>query len=163
MVEVVVDLTTLWWLRILSALLVNIVKGAYYSVSYTDTTGTSRTQNILYGGRSTEALSTGCGDHYTYIGFGSDPTPASDINYKLISELAVIPATVSVEETLFEIRIQAAYTPTTDVTVCEVGLYISACDSGGALRRILVDRTVLSPCIDVTAGSTISVLYKVKA
>jgi len=157
------DLVLLWWFRFMTAFPVSIAKAGSYSISFTDVTGTGRTQTILLGARSTEAFTTGCGDHYTYIGLGSGSTPASESDYKLESEITTIKADVVVNEPDYEVRASIAYTPTTDVTICEVGLYISVCDSGGILRRILVDRTVLEPCITVTAGSTISVLYKVKA
>ena len=147
----------------MTAFLVNIAKATSYSISFTTVTGSGYTQTVLYGGRSTEALATGCGDHFTYIGLGSGSTPASESDYKLESEITTIKADVVVNEPTYEIRASVSYTPTTDVTICEVGLYISACDSGGVLRRILVDRTVLPECITVTGGTTISVLYKVKA
>jgi hypothetical protein len=152
------DLVTLWAFRLISCLFAEAVKGTSVSFSFVDLGGASRTQ-ICIATASNNFLGSGCADRAPYIGFGSSTIPPARTDYVLRSELARVRASRQVDESTFTFTIVGSWTPDSDVSVCEVGLYMLVCDSGGVAGYVLFDRSVLSPCISVSAGSTISVSY----
>jgi len=152
------DLVTLWAFRLLCCVFASVLKGSTVSFSFTDLSGLSRTQ-ICIATVSNNFLGSGCADRAPYIGFGSSSTPPSRTDSRLLTELARVRGSHYVDESAFSCSIVGSWTPTNDVTVCEVGLYMFACDSGGVARYVLFDRSVLSPCVSVGAGETISVAY----
>ena len=152
------DLVTLWGFRLICCLFAKVPKGASVSFGFVDLGGTSRSQNCIHE-RPREFFGSGCADRSPYIGFGSSDVAPSRSDSKLLGELARVDASYSVDETNFICSIGGSWVPASDVSVCEVGLYMFVCDSGGVARYVLFDRSVLSPCISVSAGSTISVLY----
>jgi len=156
----VVDPGTLWGIRILASLLANVPSGQSYSVSFRDYGGTIRDQFFVRGDRSTEYVGSGCGDRVHAIGLGSSSVPPSRDDYVLLGEFARINTDFSVLEDSGVIVHQVVYTADVARDVCEVGLYLRGCDVDGALITFLVDRTVLSPCVSLNPGDTISVAYR---
>jgi hypothetical protein len=152
------DLVTTWGFRLICCLFADVPRGAGVSIGFVDLGGTSRTQACIYGGTH-NFLGSGCVDRAPYIGFGSSTVAPSRSDYKLVSELARVRGSRVADESAFSCSIVGSWTPTSDVTVCEVGLYMLVCDSGGVARYVLFDRSVLSPCVSVSAGDTISVAY----
>ncbi len=152
------DLVTLWAFRLISCFFAEVARGGRVSFSFTDLTGSSRTQTCI-GTSSTDFLGSGCGDRFLFIGFGSDPTPPSRDNYRLLGELARVRAFQQVFESDLRFAIFGSWTPDSDVSVCEVGFYLRVCDAGAGARFLLIDRSVLGSCISVGAGETISVAY----
>jgi len=152
------DLVTLWGFRLICCLLAKVTRGSTVSFGFVDLGGTSRSQNCIHGG-SSDFLGSGCVDRSPYIGFGSSSIAPSRTDSRLLGELARVVASYFVDETGFSCGVGGSWVPASDVTVCEVGLYMYVCDSEGVARFVLFDRSVLSPCVDVRAGETISVAY----
>jgi hypothetical protein len=152
------DLVTYWGFRLISCLFASVVRGGVVSFSFVDLGGAPRSQNCI-AGDSNSVAGSGCVDRAPYIGFGSSTASPSRNDYRLVSELARVKASLSVDENNFTSTIFGVWTPTIDVTVCEIGLFMLVCDSGGVARYVLFDRSVLTPCISVSADSTISVSY----
>ena len=152
------DLVTLWAFRLISCFFAEATRGTSVSFSFVDLGGSSRTQ-VCIGTATSDFLASGCADRAPYIGFGSSTIPPARIDYVLRSGLARVRASRWVDESTFTFTIVGSWTPDSDVSVCEVGLYMLVCDGGGGARYVLFDRSVLTPCISVTAGSTISVSY----
>lgn len=151
------DLVTLWAFRLVRCLFAEVARGGGVSISFVDLTGASRTHICISG--HNVFLGSGCTDRYAFIGFGSDPTLPSRDNYRLLGELARVRAFQQVYEDDLRFVIYGSWSPDSDVSVCEVGLYLRVCDSGGGARFLLIDRSVLDPCIGVGAGEMISVAY----
>jgi hypothetical protein len=151
------DLVTLWAFRLVRCLFVEAGRGGRVTFSFTDIGGAGRSQDCIRG--LNIFLGSGCTDRYAFIGFGSDPTPPSRDNYRLLGELARVRAFQQVFESDLRFVIYGSWTSDSDVSVCEVGLYLRVCDSGGVARFLLIDRSVLDSCINVGAGETISVTY----
>jgi hypothetical protein len=152
------DLVTTWAFRLICCFFANTPAGTRVSFSFTDLDGVSRTQNCL-DNVSGAFLGTSCADRAPYIGFGSSNIAPSRSDYKLISEVGRVRGFTVADETAFTCSIVGSWTPDSDVTVCEVGLYMLVCDSGNVARYVLFDRSVLDPCVSVGAGETISVAY----
>jgi hypothetical protein len=152
------DLVTLWGFRLICCLFAKVARGSSVSFGFVDLGGISRSQACIHG-RNREFLGSGCVDRSPYVGFGSSSVAPSRTDYKLLNELARVEASYFVDEASFSCSIGGSWTPASDVTVCEVGLYMLVCDSGGVARYVLFDRSVLDPCVSVTAGDTISVVY----
>jgi hypothetical protein len=152
------DLVTTWGFRLMSCLFANVVRWGIYSISFTELDGTSRSFACITPD-SRSFLGSGCADRSLLIGFGSSNVLPVRTDYVLRSELAVVRASYTVDESLFTITIHGSWTPGTGVTVCEVGLYMVVCDSEGYARRVLFDRSVLDPCVSVGAGETVSATY----
>ena len=154
------DLATLWFLRILASVFVNATAGTSVTFTIVDSTNTTRTQTHVDGGLSSVFHGSGCGDRVYAIGLGSSSVPPSRSDYKLLGEFARLDTTFRLDESLYYISHSVMYTADVDRVVCEVGLYARACDNGGVLRTVLLDRTVLSPCVSVGAGEIIGVAYR---
>jgi hypothetical protein len=152
------DLVTLWAFRIISCLFAVVPKGVTTSISFVDLGGVSRTQGCIYSHLS-GFLSSICAERAPYIGFGSSSASPSRSNFRLVSELARVRGSTYSDESAFTLTIVGSWTPGSGVTVCEVGLYMYVCETGTVARYMLFDRSVLSPCVSVTAGDTISVAY----
>jgi hypothetical protein len=152
------DLVTLWAFRLICCMFAFAPKGTYVTFSFVDLGGASRTQNCIQVG-GTEFVGSGCADRAPYIGFGSSSTPPSRTNSRLLTELARVRGSRYVDESAFSCNIVGSWTPDSGVTVCEVGLYMLVCDRDARARYVLFDRSVLSPCVSVSAGDTISVVY----
>jgi hypothetical protein len=152
------DLVTLWGFRLICCLFARVARGSTFGFGFVDLGGTSRSQDCIHG-RHREFLGSGCVDRSPYIGFGSSSVAPSRTDSRLLSELARVVASYFVDEASFSCSIGGSWIPASDVTVCEVGLYMLVCDSGGTARFVLFDRSVLSPCVGVSAGDTISVAY----
>jgi hypothetical protein len=152
------DLVTTWAFRLICCLFADTPRSTWLSIGFTDLGGTSRTQNCI-GAVDGTFVGNNCVGRAPYIGFGSSTVAPSRSDYRLVSELARVRGSRVADESVFECRISGSWTPTSDVTVCEVGLYMLVCDSGNVARYVLFDRSVLSSCISVSAGSTISATY----
>jgi hypothetical protein len=152
------DLITRWGFWLFYCFFAEASRTQNISISFRDLTGASWSQRcitnypyIFFG--------SGCADRVLFIGFGSDSTPPLRDDYRLRGELARVRASLSVDESNYTISISGSWTPGSDVTVCEVGLYIRVCDRYGYAGVLLLDRSVLSPCRSVSAGETVSVSY----
>jgi hypothetical protein len=152
------DLVTLWAFRLICCIFSVAPRGTTVSFSFTDLSGASYTQRCI-GTSSYDFLGTGCGERAPYIGFGSSSTPPSRTDYRLGFELARVRGSHYVDESAFSCSVVGSWSPTSDVTVCEVGLFMLVCTDNGDARFVLFDRTVLDPCVSVSAGETISVVY----
>jgi hypothetical protein len=163
-VEVVVDkagggdLITRWGFRLFYCIFAEASRTLNIEISFRDLTGATWSQRcitnypyIFFG--------SGCADRALFIGFGSGSSPPSRDDYRLESELVRVRASLFVDESNYVITISGSWTPDSDVSVCEVGLYIRACDRYGYARFLLLDRSVLSPCRSVSAGETVSARY----
>jgi hypothetical protein len=152
------DLVTLWALRLICCLFANVPNWGSASISFVDLFRVSRTVAcISY--YSPSFLSSYCANRAPFIGFGSSSATPSRSDYRLVSELARVQASCVVDESAFECRIVGSWTPTASVSICEVGLYMRVCDYGNVARFVLFDRSVLSPCISVPGGSTVTATY----
>jgi hypothetical protein len=152
------DLVTTWAFRLISCFFMDTPRSTWHGISFTDLGGTGRS-NLCVGDIGGIFLGNNCVDRAPYIGFGSSNIAPSRSDYKLVSELVKVRGSRIADESVFEIRIVGSWSPTSDVSVCEVGLYMLVCDSGNVARYVLFDRSVLDPCVSVTAGDTISVTY----
>jgi len=152
------DLGTLWLVRILGSVFANVARGAGVDVSFTDYGGAGRSQGFV-GDVGGSFFGSGCGDRIHAIGFGSSDVPPSESDYRLLGEFARVDSSFTVDETGYAVSHSVMYTADVARVVCEVGLYLRVCDSDNALRTILFDRTVLSPCVSLNPGDTIGVAY----
>ena len=152
------DLVTLWAFRLICCVFEDVFRGASVSFGFVDLGGASWTQ-VCIGGGGSDFLGSGCVDRGPYIGFGSSNIAPSRDDYRLISEVGRVRGFTTADETTFTCSIAGSWTPTNDVTVCEVGLYMLVCDSDGVARYVLFDRSVLDPCVSVGAGEMVSVAY----
>jgi hypothetical protein len=152
------DLVTLWGFRLICCLFAKVPRGGTVSFDFVDLTGTSRSQFCIHG-YYREFLGSGCADRSSYVAFGSSSVPPTRNDYRLLGELARVDASYFADETAFTCGVAGSWTPGSGVTVCEVGLYMLVCDEFGYARYVLFDRSVLSPCVSVSAGDTISVSY----
>ena len=152
------DLVTMWAFRLICCFFAHTPAGTRVSFRFTDLDGVDRIQNCI-DNVSVTFLSTICVDRAPYIGFGSSDVAPSRSDYKLISEVGRVRGSTIADETTFTCSIVGSWTPDSDVTVCEVGLYMLVCDSSNVARYVLFDRSVLDPCVSVGAGETISVVY----
>jgi hypothetical protein len=152
------DLVTLWGFRLFCCLFAEAVRGATVNIEFVDLGGVSRSFACI-SRRGDMFLGSGCVDRSPFIGFGSSSAAPSRSDFKIVSELARVRGSTVADESAFTCGIVGSWTPDSDVTVCEVGLYMLVCDAGGAARFVLFDRSVLSPCESVSAGDTISVFY----
>ena len=152
------DLVTTWGFRLICCLFADVARGGGVSMDFVDLDGMSRSFGCI-SGDSSGFLGSGCVDRAPYIGFGSSNIAPSRSDYKLISEVGRVRGSTIADETTFTCSIVGSWTPDSDVTVCEVGLYMLVCDSSNVARYVLFDRSVLDPCVSVGAGETISVAY----
>jgi hypothetical protein len=152
------DLVTTWGFRLMCNLFALVPRGTTLSIDFVDLSGASWRYPYIVTD-SLMIIGSGCVERAPYIGFGASSIAPSRSDYKLISELVRVRGSHFVDESAFTCYVSGSWSPTSDVTVCEVGLYMLVCDSGGVARYVLFDRSVLDPCVSVRAGDTISVTY----
>jgi hypothetical protein len=155
------DLLTLWIYRILRGLLIPAVAGQAISETFTDTTGTSRTQNIkLNVGAYATFFNTYACANRLWISYGNSNVPPTRTDYKLGNKLGEAVASMSYDESARTMTFTAGWTLTADTVIYEVGLEWEACVySNDTCRRVLVDRTVFPDGITVLAGQTVTITY----
>jgi len=156
------DLTTVWFLRIVRGLFGATPGGGNWSETFTDTGGTSRTQYIKsnVGGNSIFFNTYGCNNRL-WIGYGSSSASPTRTDYKLGSKLGEGVAGVTADETQATVTISASFTMGADTTIYEVGLEWEATVAGyDTCGRVLLDRTVFPDGILVKAGQTITIVYR---
>jgi hypothetical protein len=156
------DLTTLWFFRFLVALFTPVDVGANLPFTFTDTGGTSRTQNVK-GNFSTSSLflNTNYCLNKPYIGVGTVSTSPTRSDYKLGNKVAEAVASLYSDENLFIITLTAGFIFSSDITIFEVGLeWAGAVATSSTCGRFLVDRTVFPDGISVPEGQTLAITYK---
>jgi hypothetical protein len=157
------DLTTVWFLRILRALFEATGAGGNTYASFIDLYGTSRTQ-IIKGNMGTVnyvLLNTYNCSNKLWISYGNSSTAPTRTDYKLGSKLGEGVAGVTADETQATVTISASFTMSADTTIYEVGLEWEACvGTYPTCGRLLLDRTVFSDGITVLAGQTITIVYR---
>jgi hypothetical protein len=168
------DLATVWFLRILSAIFQPIAAGGTASASFVDSTGTSRSHNVkqpLYmvvGSSCYPAnnfFSTYSCNSRLWVSYGSSSVAPTRSDYKLGNKLGEGLAGVAVDETGGTVTISASFTMTADTVIYEVGLEWEAQVGGGGTAsvvcgRVLLDRTVFPNGITVLANQTITIVYR---
>jgi hypothetical protein len=152
------DLVTAWGFRLICCLFAVVPRGAGVVMDFVDLDGTSRSFSCA-NDDSYSFIGSGCVDRAPYIGFGSSDVPPSRTDYKLVSELARVRGSRVFDESSFSCIIVGSWNPDINVNVCEVGFYMLVCDVDAVASYVLFDRSVLSPCVSVSAGDTISVSY----
>jgi hypothetical protein len=160
------DMTTVWFLRLMRAIFEPTTTGGNVTASIVDTGGTTRTT----GTKRPTSGATPAGDllwNTTYcnvrlwVGWGTSSVSPTRTNFKLGSKVAEGLASVVHDETQGTVTISASFTMTVDTTIYEVGLEwegtIARYDVCG---RVLLDRTVFPTGILVSAGQTLTVVYR---
>ena len=155
------DLLTLWIYRIIRGLLAPVVATGGATETFTDTTGTSRTQ-YMKNNTASNALffnTSSCANRL-WISYGNSSTPPTRTDYKLGNKLNEAVAAVTSDESARTVTLTAGWTLTADTTIYEVGLEWEACVSSYTVcGRVLVDRTVFPDGILVKAGQTLTISY----
>jgi hypothetical protein len=163
------DFSTAWFIRILRALFEPLSTSGVSNASFTDTTGTARTQDFkkpMYPSNSTapalsDFLNTGYCYNRLWVSCGTGTTPPTRTDYKLESEVAEGVASLTVSEDIGIITVAGAFTFTADMVISEIGLKWEGVVSGYSLcGKVLLDRTVLDTPITVPAGTTLTVVYR---
>ena len=157
------DLTTLWLRRLFIALFTPLTTGGATSFSFTDTTGTARTQYIKrdLGTYPSFFNLPPCNNRF-WIAYGSSSTAPSPTDFRLGNKLGEGVATMTIDETAGIMTFSVSFTITTDITVYEVGLEWEGCVAGVATcGRFLVDRTVFPDGITVSAGQVLTIIYRI--
>jgi len=160
------DLTTVWFLRIMRGIFGSTPASGTWSETFTDTSGTSRTQAIKRNtGSSVGADEVFFNTYYCnnrlWIGYGSSPAAPTRTDYKLGSKLGEGLAGVTADETQGTLTISASFTMSVDTTIYEVGLEWEACVTGyNGCGRVLLDRTVFPNGIAVSANQTLTIVYR---
>jgi hypothetical protein len=93
---------------------------------------------------------------------GSDNTPPLPTDYNLYSPIASLSSqaqTVEIDTSLQECRVvrYGTYTPTSNVDLGEVGLFINVNDVYGSTKKIMVARGVWSPKVTLVANTTYTI------
>ena len=154
------DLSTRWYRRIFGHLFYYLEGSAEKTVSVTDRGGTARTIHVV--DSDFGQLFQGCTYGYgPKIAIGSGTTPPSIDDYTLESLISIAIASFQLNEDMGIVTISASFTPSEDITINEVGLFIRMTDGAGHWFEVLVDRTVLDTSIQVSAGQTATVAYKI--
>jgi len=157
------DLTTLWLRRLYIALFTPIVTGHSTSFSFTDTTGTSRTQFIKknYGSNPSFLETYACPNRF-WISYGSSNTTPTITDFKLGNKLNEGIATVTTDESSGIMTFSISFTITSNITVYEVGLEWEGCISSyNICGRFLFDRTVFPDGISVSSGQVLTIIYRI--
>jgi hypothetical protein len=163
------DMGTIWFLRILRGIFWPTLVGSANSETYTDTSGTSRTQNFknaMYTSGATSPylsnfFNTGYCPNRLWISYGNSSTPPTRTDYKLGNKLGEGITTITLDEPGGILTLSVSFTFSTDTTIYEVGLEWEACvASYNTCGRVLLDRTVFPNGITVLAGQTISIVYR---
>jgi hypothetical protein len=93
---------------------------------------------------------------------GSDNTPPSPTDYNLkapIGSLSSQSQSVEIDTTIQECRVvrTGTYTPSTNVTLGEVALFINIIDTSGTARKVMVARGVWDTPVTLVAGTTYTI------
>jgi hypothetical protein len=155
------DLLTLWIYRIIRGLLAPVDVVRTWAETFTDITGTSRSQNIkvTLGTLAAFNNTTNCANR-PWISYGSSSAAPTRTDFRLGSKLGDAVAAMSFDETARTITLTAGWTLRADAVVYEVGLEWEMCVAGCATcGRVLIDRTVFPDGIAVKAGQTMTVSY----
>ena len=117
------DLATVWFLRIMRGIFGPAPLDGNWAETFTDTGGTSRTQNIKgVAGTSTIFFNTDICANMLWIGYGSNSASPTRSDYKLGSKIGEGVAGVTADETQGTLTISASFTMSADTVVYEVGL-----------------------------------------
>ncbi|MCR6692972.1 MAG: hypothetical protein MRT15_11315 [archaeon YNP-LCB-003-016] len=157
------DLSTRWFLRVLFAIFQPGVTSGKTTVSFTDTTGTARTQDFKasFGTTYNSFFNMVSCNNRLWITYGSGTTSPTRDDYKLVNKISEGLAGVTADETQGTLTFSASFTMTSDITIYEVGLEWEACVSGySTCGRVLLDRTVFANGIIVKAGQTVTFIYR---
>ena len=160
------DLFTAWFLRLFYAMFYSVLAGGSTSFGAKDDGGIDRSflvRTSMYGS-STTIFSTYKCPGGVRVRYGSDSTPPSRADYKLVSEIYVDSNPVLViDESRGYVWVQSVVTFSSDVTVCEVGLSLYGTVVGDSTcGEFLVDRTVFSPCRSIPANTPYTVRYRIQ-
>ena len=156
------DMATVWFLRLMRGIFGATTVGGSWTETFTDTSGTGRTQYIKVTA-STYALffNTNLCNNRLWIGYGNNSIPPTRTDYKLGSKLGEGLAGITIDETQGILTISASFTMGADTVIYEVGLEWEACVSSYYIcGRVLLDRTVFPNGIAVSAGQTITIVYR---
>jgi hypothetical protein len=163
------DMATAWFLRILLAIFGPTTQRGITSASYTDTSGTARTQNfkmVMYSYSTTipdlsDFFNTGYCNNRLWVGYGVSSAAPTRADYRLGNKLGEGLAGVTADEAQGTLTISASFTMSADTVVYEVGLeWEGAVASAGTCGRVLLDRTVIPGGVVVGAGQTLTVVYR---
>jgi hypothetical protein len=160
------DRGTRWGVRLLEAIFAPAGTGGTTTFTATDTTGTSRTQNIKFPytyapDRAYTFFHTYYCPNRLWIGYGTDPTPPSPSDYKLGNKVAEGLAVATGDDLQGTLTISASFTMTQDTVIYEIGLeWEGTVASYNVCGRFLIDRTVFPEGLTVRAGQTLTVIYR---
>jgi len=157
------DLSTRWYRRIFAHLFYPATEGGEVKVAFTDKGGTARSQyikkncDVIYILWNTKEC-----NNRPWIAIGNGTTSPSLDDYALESEIAEAVASFDLNEENGILTLSAGFTPDVDITISEVGLFLE-CAVGGytTCGKVLLDRTVLDTPINVSAGQTATVAYRI--
>ena len=93
---------------------------------------------------------------------GSDNTPPSPTDYALKSPIGSLSSqtqSVEIDTTLQECRVvrTGTYTPSTNIQLGEVALFVNIYDAGATARKIMVARGVWDTPVTIVAGTTYTI------
>lgn len=97
------------------------------------------------------------------IKLGTSNTPPARSQFKLQGTvLATLTPNVSYDTDTGMLQVTASWTPTSNVTVYEIGLFLEMQYSGSSpyKKAFMLDRTVIAEGIPVNAGQTLAVGYQ---
>jgi hypothetical protein len=156
------DMGTAWFGRILAAIFGSAAVGGSVTATYTDSSGTLRTQYFKTAvGTFSDFLNTGSCANALYIGYGSSSATPTRTDYVLGNKLGEVIAGVAADDVNGIVTISASFTMNTNTTIYEVSLeWYGAVASYNVCGRVLLDRTVFPNGIPVSAGQTISIAYR---
>jgi hypothetical protein len=157
------DLRTRWFIRFMAGLFTSVGVGGNASFSFVDTSGSSRSQYVKFGGVSVGMFfCTYSCENKLYISLGNSSTLPTLDDYKLGSKISDAVSSIIVDDVNGIIRLYATFVFSTNVTIAEVGLEWSGpVFQASTCGRFLVDRTVLPSPISVPANTPIIVTYKI--
>jgi hypothetical protein len=163
------DMGTAWFLRILQAIFAFAPLGSRSSASFVDTGGNSRTQvfkDLMYPPNNSSPFAsnffnTGSCANRLWIGYGNSSVSPTRSDYKLGNKLNEGVPSITVNEDAGVITISVSFTVSVDTTIYEVGLeWEGTVSSYNVCGRVLLDRTVFSDGILVSAGQTVTFVYR---
>jgi hypothetical protein len=156
------DLTTRWWRRFMIALFNNVTTGGVNSISFTDTGGSSRSQDVKksISGYAFILNTYYCNNRF-WISVGNGTSPPIIDDYRLVFKLAEGLASLSYDEGQGVIVLSAGFQFSSDTTIYEVGLEWEAAVTGATCGRLLIDRTVISGGFTAPANTPITVTYRI--
>jgi hypothetical protein len=156
------DMGTAWFARILAAIFGPAAINGSVTATFTDLSGTLRTQNFKSGlGTSSNFFNTSVCANALYIGYGNSSATPTRTDYKLGNKLDEQIAGAAADDVNGIVTVSASFTMGADTTIYEVGLeWYGTVSSSNTCGRVLLDRTVFPSGIPVRAGQTISIAYR---